>query len=163
MEDEKQNMTREITRRANPKTASDFAVLYNEMDSWRQAELAKIKASSLTGDEKTKAMADLLASETKALQSIQRLKHAAQRDSNAEKAHHMLELMSQPHRWQLANGAVAQVQTPATLRAKELLDLYRALSAPVTAADIDGRLDILLHVKVRFTSTWNDRQTCFPC
>ena len=93
-------------------------------------------------------MSDLLASETKALQSIQRLKFAAQRDSHAEKAHHMLELMSQPHRWQLANGSVAQVQTPATLRAKELLDLYRALSTPVTNADIDGRLDILLHVKV---------------
>ena len=93
-------------------------------------------------------MSDLLASETKALQSIQRLKFAAQRDSHAEKSHHILELMSQPHRWQLANGSVAQVQTPATLRAKELLDLYRALSTPVTNADIDGRLDILLHVKV---------------
>jgi len=146
-EDAKQRAALEIARRANPQHAADFAILYNELDAWRHAELAKIKGSTLTADEKTKAMSDLLASETKALQSIQRLKHAAQRTAHAEKAHHTLELMAQPHRWQLANGTVAQVQTPATMRAKELLELYRALSAPVTPANLDGRLDILLHVK----------------
>jgi hypothetical protein len=44
---------------------------------------------------------------------------------------------------------VAQVETPTTTRAKELLDLYRALSTPITnAADTDNRLEVLLRVKV---------------
>ena len=61
----------------------------------------------------------------------------------------MLEMMSEPQQWQLSSGSVAQVQTPATIRAKELLDLYRALSAPFTAvAETDARLEILLQVKV---------------
>ena len=50
----------------------------------------------------------------------------------------------------LFSGTVAQVQTPATVRAKELLDLYKALSTPLTnLSEVDARLDVLLHVKVR--------------
>jgi hypothetical protein len=44
----------------------------------------------------------------------------------------MLELMAQPQQWQMRDGEVAQVQTPSTIRAKELLDLYNALNAPLT-------------------------------
>ena len=42
-EDAKQRAALEVSRRAHPKNASDFAVLYNELDTWRNAELAKIK------------------------------------------------------------------------------------------------------------------------
>ena len=50
----------------------------------------------------------------------------------------------------LFSGTVAQVQTPATVRARELLDLYKALSTPLTnLTEVDARLDVLLHVKVR--------------
>jgi hypothetical protein len=93
-------------------------------------------------------MADLLTKETKALQSIQRLKLMAQRDTFGEKTQRMLELMSEPQRWQLSSGSVAQVQTPASTRAKELLELYQKVSAPFAATD--ERLDILLHLKVRY-------------
>ena len=62
----------------------------------------------------------------------------------------MLEMMSEPQQWQLSSGSVAQVQTPSTIRAKELLELYRALSKPLTSVDdTDARLEILLQVKVR--------------
>lgn len=57
----------------------------------------------------------------------------------------MLDLMSQPHKWQLSDGDIAQVQTPATVRAKELLDLYRSLCKPL--ASVNDRLEILLNVK----------------
>ena len=59
------------------------------------------------------------------------------------------------------SGSVAQVETPTTSRAKELLDMYRALSAPITnAADTDNRLEVLLRVKVGTkTSRHLDTQT----
>jgi len=91
-------------------------------------------------------MAALLNDETKALQSIQKLKVVAHKSIHSEKTSQMLELMSKPHKWQLSSGDVALVQTPATQRAKELLDLYGALNAPLLSTD--ERLDVLLHVKV---------------
>lgn len=57
----------------------------------------------------------------------------------------MLELMAQPQRWQLSDGETAIVSTPATIRAKELLDLYNSLNAPLV--NTNTRLEILLNVK----------------
>ena len=96
-------------------------------------------------------MADLLSKETKALQSIQRLKVTANHDTFTEKTQRMLELMSQPHMWQLSNGSLAQVQTPASVRARELLELYQSATKPLE--NTDERLDILLHVKVKYIHT----------
>lgn len=70
---------------------------------------------------------------------------SARKDIHVEKSREMLEKMSQPHRWQLSNGEVCAVQTPATQRARELLDLYEALCG--SGGSVDDRLDCLLHVK----------------
>ena len=63
------------------------------------------------GDKKNLAMAALLASETKALQTIERLKLTAQKEVTDEKTQGILELMSEPHKWQLANGTITQVES----------------------------------------------------
>jgi hypothetical protein len=44
---ERERRIRDQARRTHPKSNSDFAVLYNELDSWRQAEVAKIKVTLL--------------------------------------------------------------------------------------------------------------------
>jgi hypothetical protein len=90
-------------------------------------------------------MLELLASETKALQSIQQLKVEAFKANNESKTSTMLTLMTQPHRWRLSDGHVANVQTPEIQRAKELMDLFQQLCAPVTS--VDARLEVLLKVK----------------
>eukprot|EP00596_Hydrurales_sp_CCMP1899_P009266 CAMPEP_0119036562 /NCGR_PEP_ID=MMETSP1177-20130426/4349_1 /TAXON_ID=2985 /ORGANISM="Ochromonas sp, Strain CCMP1899" /LENGTH=157 /DNA_ID=CAMNT_0006996621 /DNA_START=1073 /DNA_END=1546 /DNA_ORIENTATION=+ len=93
-------------------------------------------------------MSAILEEETSRLSHIEKLKFTAHCDKASERTQQMLELMSKPHNWQLSSGLLAQVETPVTLRAGELLDLYRAVSSPVTSiGDIDSRLDILLHVK----------------
>ena len=135
----------DMSRRLHPRTNDDFAIMYSELDTWRKAEVAKIKASTSVGEERNAAMAALLAEETKALQNIQKLKIVANRQTFTSKMGQMLELMAKPHKWQLSGGEVALVQTPATRRARELLDLYEALNKPV--ANTDARLDVLLHVK----------------
>lgn len=88
----------------------------------------------------------LLENETKALQSIQKLKLSSQKSLHSERTQTMLENMAQPQKWQLSTGDVCAVTTPASIRAKELLELYKALGAPMSS--IDERLDVLLHVKV---------------
>jgi hypothetical protein len=45
----------------------------------------------------------------------------------------------------MSDGAVKEVQTPFTIRAKELSDLYQGLS--LSNLRVDERLDVLLHVK----------------
>jgi len=142
---EMEKRERDMQRRLNPKSNADFASLYNEMDTWRRQEVAKVKASTAPGEERRKALAAVLNDETKALQSIQRLKSQAQKVIYSEKTQQMLEQMALPQRWQLSGGDVALVQTPETVRAKELLDLHMALGAP--SLSVDERLDVLLHVK----------------
>ena len=109
--------------------------------------MLRIKSTTAPGDERNNAMNALLVDETKALTSIQRLKVKTRKSSHEEKTEKMLSNMAKPRKWQLSSGEEAQVVTPATQRAKELLDLHKALQNPVEGAPIDERLDILLHVK----------------
>merc|ERR550537_1976569 len=53
--------------------------------------------------------------------------------------------MAAPKKWQMSDGEIAEVHTPFTTRAKELLELHRGLDLPKLT--IDERLDVLLHVK----------------
>jgi len=99
----------------------------------------------MTDETRSAAFARLLQEETDALQSIERLKMAAQQELEVSRNEKMLEMMAKPRLWQLSSGEVAQVQTPETNRAKELLALYRELIAPVTTVEV--RLDILLKIK----------------
>ena len=134
-------------RRLHPKTNEDFATLYNELDEWRKQEVIKIKANTTHGEERNNAMQELLLDETKQLQNIQKLKLLARKTSHKENTDKMLTNMAKPHSWQLSSGDTAHVQTPATQRAKELLDLYNALKLKTTGGTIEERLDCLLHVK----------------
>ena len=43
---------REIRRRMQPRTADDFATLYNELEAWRVAETRKVKSSNMSVEEK---------------------------------------------------------------------------------------------------------------
>jgi hypothetical protein len=91
-------------------------------------------------------MTELLNNETKALQSLQQLKLAAQKELHHEKTEEMLQQMSQPLIWQLSHGEKAYVHTPETQRAKQLLELFNALHAPLV--NNEQRLDVLMKVKV---------------
>ena len=147
IEEAKKKQEADIFRRANPKTNEDFSILYNELDEWRRTEMQKIKTRTSPGEKRNEAMNALLMDETKALTSIQHLKVKARKGAHVEKTDTMLSNMAKPRKWQLSNGEEAQVITPATQRAKELLDLYKALQNGVDGGAIDERLDILLHVK----------------
>merc|ERR1711939_1295018 len=53
--------------------------------------------------------------------------------------------MGAPKKWQMSDGEIAEVHTPFTTRAKELLELHRGLRLPLLT--VGERLDVLLHVK----------------
>jgi hypothetical protein len=62
---EREQRSRDMARRTHPKSNSDFAVLYNELDAWRKVEVQKVKAAVGDPEERRLAMADLLSNETK--------------------------------------------------------------------------------------------------
>jgi hypothetical protein len=143
--DEEQRV-KDMLRRTHPKTNADFAILYNELDHWRKSEVAKLKSMAADSEERRLAMVELLANETKALQSLQQLKANAQKELHHERTEEMLKQMAQPLQWQLSHGEVAMVHTQETQRAKQLLELFHALHTPLQNSD--QRLETLLKVKV---------------
>jgi hypothetical protein len=135
----------EIERRMHPRTFDDFEILYNELENWRQHETQRINTAGMDERERLAALAQLLHKETKLLQTIDRLKLSANKENREQRIKSVLELMAAPKKWQMSDGEVAEVHTPFTTRAKELLELHRGLDLPKLT--IDERLDVLLHVK----------------
>jgi hypothetical protein len=136
---------KEIERRMHPRTFDDFEILYNELENWRQHETQRINHGNFEERERLAALAQLLHKETKLLQTIDRLKISANKENRESRIKAVLELMAAPKKWQMSDGEVAEVHTPFTTRAKELLELHRGLNLPLLT--IDERLDVLLHVK----------------
>jgi len=134
----------EIHRRLHPRTSSDFEVLYNELENWRFHETRRIKEGKLTAEEKQEQLAQLLHKEMKLLQTIDRLKLVADKKNKQLRVDKMLRLMADPKKWELRNGEMAEVHTPFTTRARELMELYNGLALKLPQRQ---RLDVLLHTK----------------
>jgi hypothetical protein len=136
---------REVERRMHPKNAADFETLYNELEAWRIAEMQKIETGGMADEEKQAARYELLLKEIKLVQTIDKLKAGAQKKMTQKVITKELETMSSSKLWEMSDGTIKEVQTPATRRAKELADLYHGLN--LTNLRVDERLDVLLHVK----------------
>jgi len=135
----------EIQRRMHPQSYGDFEVLYNELEAWRLQETKRINELATPEEERLALLAQLLQKEQKLLQTIDRLRLQASSENRDKHVRWMLQLMASPKRWQMSDGEVAQVHTPFTTRAKELMELYNGLMLPLLT--VDERLDVLLHVK----------------
>eukprot|EP00518_Triparma_eleuthera_P006539 CAMPEP_0182479232 /NCGR_PEP_ID=MMETSP1319-20130603/33825_1 /TAXON_ID=172717 /ORGANISM="Bolidomonas pacifica, Strain RCC208" /LENGTH=403 /DNA_ID=CAMNT_0024680647 /DNA_START=174 /DNA_END=1382 /DNA_ORIENTATION=- len=136
---------REIERRMNPKSVKDFEILFNELETWRQAEHQKIRDSTASEADKKLLVADLLAKETKLLQTIDKLKAKALKTGKEKRVSKMLDLMSKPKAWEMSNGIPMNVETAFTTRSKELAQLYQGLKQ--TLVSTEERLDVLLNIK----------------
>jgi hypothetical protein len=133
----------EIDRRTHPRTAQDFAVLYNELEAWRLQEVQRIDDADISEAERRLAMAELLKKQTKLLQTIDRLQIQATKENRVRKINTVLNKMSSAKSW--GTKSAINVETPFTVRARELRDLYNGLQ--LTGISVDERLDILLHIK----------------
>ena len=136
---------REIERRMRPRTFEDFEILYNELEAWRLLETSKIHEANLPPHVKQATLKQLLHKETKLLQTIDRLKIAANHENRDLRIAKTLADMATAKRWECEDGSVVEVHTPFTTRAKELMQLYNGLRLPLLTTD--ERLDVLLHVK----------------
>ena len=135
-----------LPRCMHPRTAADFEILYSELEAWRVKETEGAIAAA--GDDQAarqRALQGLLQKETKLLQTIDRLKIAANQENRDRRIARELAEMGQPKTWEMADGTTVDVITPFTTRAQELQQLYHGLKLPLLSTD--ERLDVLLHIK----------------
>ncbi|CAD8114686.1 unnamed protein product [Paramecium primaurelia] len=137
---------KEIERRTNPRTKEDFQILYEELELWRTTEIARIKSSAMTEEEKRAALKQVLNKETDLLQTIDRLKIIANQKNKDEKINKFLKSISDPKKWlRKSDGRLTEVHTLYTTRARELMDIYNGLKQ--RKLSLDERLDILVNTK----------------
>ena len=145
---------KQIHRRMHPRTKADFDLLYQELQAWREHESNRITALSDTPEEREKALSILLSKEVKLLQTIDRLRIVAAKQTKAQRTNTRLSQMQSPLEWKTSAGTRVEIISPHTVRAMELVSLYHALALPVVidgaktgCVDWVGRVDILLNVK----------------
>eukprot|EP00731_Ephydatia_muelleri_P008636 Em0004g974a len=135
---------REFERRMNPKTKEDFDILYHALEMWRQDELKHIN-SSTSGPERKAALCELLEKEAELIASIGRHKNAAHENNREGEMKAFLEKTAAPKRWYAFDGGTTEMDTPYTLRAQQLRDIYNTIT--LKGLSRDERLDVLLTLK----------------
>ncbi|KAK3734124.1 hypothetical protein RRG08_000036 [Elysia crispata] len=137
-------LRREYARRINPKTKADFDMLLHCLEKWRQEEMERIN-TTLEGAERKAAMCMLLEQETELLSAIERHKNEANLDNRDKRIMQFLEKAASPKKWQGHDGKLTYMDTPYTIRAKELRDIYNSINMKYLTQD--ERLDVLLTLK----------------
>ncbi|CAI5785353.1 and ubiquitin-like domain-containing [Podarcis lilfordi] len=139
-----EKLLREYNRRLNPRTKDDFELLYHALELWRQEELENIN-STLTGAERKAALCGLLEKEAQLIATIGRHKINAYEENTHQAILSFLEKCAAPKKWKAFDGKVTEMDTQFTLRARELLEIYRSIS--MKDLPQDERLDVLLTLK----------------
>ncbi|KAL3853468.1 hypothetical protein ACJMK2_017004 [Sinanodonta woodiana] len=135
---------KEFERRMNPKTKEDFDLLYHALEKWRQEELERIN-NTLTDAERKAALCMLLDQETQLISAIGRHKMEADAENKDKRIQQFLEKAAAPRRWHGFDGKITEMDTPYTIRAKELQDIYNSINMKYLTQD--ERLDVLLTLK----------------
>ncbi|XP_052778908.1 IQ and ubiquitin-like domain-containing protein [Mya arenaria] len=135
---------KEFERRMNPKNKEDFDLLYHALEKWRQEELERIN-TTLTAAERKAALCMLLDQETQLIAAIGRHKIEADSENKDKRIQDFLDKAAAPKKWKGFDGKGTEMDTPFTIRAKELRDIYNSINMKYLTQD--ERLDVLLTLK----------------
>lgn len=140
-----ERIKREYERRMHPKTLADFDLLYNGLERWRQDQLVEINNGNSSEAEKKAAKLLLLDEETDLLAAIDRHKIDRNQQSKSEEVQRLLNKAAAPKSWKDTKGRKVEMDTPYTIRSRELLDILNSLNMQYLTPD--ERLDVLLTLK----------------
>ncbi|XP_062457638.1 IQ and ubiquitin-like domain-containing protein isoform X2 [Rhea pennata] len=142
--EKEEKLRSEHKRRLNPKTKEDYELLYHALELWRQEEIERINRT-LTGTERKAALCGLLEQEAQLIASIGRYKVDADEENRQKAVLHFLDKCAQPKSWKAFDGKITEMDTQYTLRARELLEIYRSIS--MKEIPKDERIDVLLTLR----------------
>jgi len=135
----------EYQRRMQPLTKEDFDLVYHALELWRREEIENINATK-SGPERKAALAGLMDEETQLIASIQRHKLIAKQEMGKKSKRKFLEKCAAPKEWIGFDGMPTKMDTPYTMRAKDLKMTYESLEKRYLTRE--ERLDILLQLKL---------------
>ncbi|KAE8296671.1 IQ and ubiquitin-like domain-containing protein [Larimichthys crocea] len=122
--EEKEEQLRDRRQRMmNPRRREDINLLYQALEKWRCEEEQRIN-STLRGAERKAALCSLLEQETQQIATIGRHQIAIQNDNYDKTVRNFLDKCAAPHQWRAADGRLIEMDSPHTIRARELRDLY---------------------------------------
>jgi len=121
----------ELQKRLNPASAKDIKVLQTELLLWRKREERVITITARNEEHRAKMKRILLAKEQHLLRKIEQLKNVAIDKHNKKHIEHVLELMCKEKQWEIEDGSIIHVETPDTLKAREMKDMYTQLNEKV--------------------------------
>ncbi|XP_062520647.1 IQ and ubiquitin-like domain-containing protein [Corticium candelabrum] len=142
--EKEERLKRNFERRMNPRTKEDFDMLFHALEMWRQEELSRIN-SSLFGPERKAALCQLLEKEAELIASIGRHKLVADKHQEKLQIKHLLNTAASPRKWIAFDGKTTEMDTPYTVRASELRELYQSLNMRYLTQE--ERMDVLLTLK----------------
>ncbi|NWH60570.1 IQUB protein, partial [Geococcyx californianus] len=143
-EEKEERLKREYEGKLNPKTKEDFELLYQALELWRQEETERINRT-LTGAERKAALCELLEQEAQLIASIGRRKFNADEKNRKKAILRFLDKCAEPKRWRAYDGKITEMDTPYTLRARELFEIYCSISR--NGIPKNERIDVLLTLK----------------
>ncbi|CAF1071317.1 unnamed protein product [Brachionus calyciflorus] len=135
---------KDINRRLKPRTRDDFEILYAALEKWRMEELEKINETK-SGASRKAALAMLVDQEAELIATIERYKIEANKENKEKNIQYLLEKMSRPKTWKTKDGSITELDTPYSVRARELKDIFNSLNMNFLTQD--ERLDVLLTLK----------------
>lgn len=137
----------EASRCENPKTKADFDMLYNKLEEWRRTEEDQIQTKN--DRSLNVARAKLVMQEATMLSKISQNKNLANLEAKENAIKDFLFKAASPHSWPLTTGGTISIETPDTLRALELQNLYIRLKSD----DIipEERVIVLVDLKENIT------------
>ncbi|NXA30804.1 IQUB protein, partial [Eudromia elegans] len=142
--EKEEKLQSEYRRIQNPKTKEDYELLYRALEVWRQEETKRIN-KSFTGAERKAALCGLLEQEAKLIASIGRYKLDTDEENRQKTILRFLGKCAQPKSWKAFDGKITEMDTQYTLRARELLEIYRSIS--MNEIPKDERIDVLLTLR----------------
>ena len=143
--EKEKRLKEEYQRRMHPLSKEDFDLVYHALELWRREEVEHINATK-SGPERKAALAGLMDEETELIASIERHKLVARKENNVKFRHKFLERCAAPKKWIGFDGMPTKMDTPNTIRAKDLKDTYESLEKRYLSRE--ERLDILLQLKL---------------
>uniref|UniRef100_A0A1A8MZP7 IQ motif and ubiquitin domain containing n=1 Tax=Nothobranchius pienaari TaxID=704102 RepID=A0A1A8MZP7_9TELE len=144
-QEEKDEQLRGRQRRwMNPQRREDFDLPYHALEKWRSEQEQQIN-STLAGAPRKAALRLLLEQETELIAAIG-CHHTDARAKNHDKViKDFLDKSAASHQWRAADGRLLEMDTPNSIRARELRDAYNNIS--MNSVSREQRLNFLMTLK----------------
>jgi hypothetical protein len=155
---EEEENKKEIERRTHPKSKKDFVLLRKELDTWVKNETRRIENSTLSKEDKTLALQELLHKEISLLQPIEKLKIKANKENKNERIEKFLQKMSADKKWKLQDHnhiSYINVATVFTKTAEKLEEQFKNLN---NISSVDVRLKNLFEFKKLMESYYENHK-----